>query len=429
LARFGTGTHKITHLGITPDGRRAISAGDDATLRVWNLNSREGTGLYADPDPFEDVDDDDEDGRTIRVGGGSARQPIAVGKPDATPLRLDVRLVGAHGPLAQQPAIAPVRKVTQITPRDDDDDPRRIRQKVSAVDFESPRFLDQGRLETAAVSRDGHLLACFGLDRMLTLWDLRNASKGASLQLAAAPREGESLRLHVQSPVLDRSGTRAAALTRDGLCFWRFDTAVAVRRSVKGVMAPLYLTADDSAVAAFCDDGCLRIWRLQDGRQVSRFEVARNASTAFVGVFACWLSPDGHFARVDLGRRKMLRTLTGFGSAAVVWPDGNFALTRPPSGGLAIWHLHREMVLATLPVAGAAGCAVALEPHGGLAAVAGDDLTLWEIPSGRRLDAITGDARFASCAFDADGVVLTANLQSGREHSFRVERQSTLPEF
>jgi Protein of unknown function (DUF1513) len=118
---------------------------------------------------------------------------------------------------------------------------------------------------------------------------------------------------------------------------------------------------------------------------------ARDASTGFVGAFACWLTPSGAFGRVDLARRKTPRTLTGFGGAAVLWPDGNFARTKPPGGGIAIWHLQREIVLATLPVTDASGCGVALKPDGGLAAVAAADLTMWEVPSGRRLDAITGD--------------------------------------
>ena len=57
-ATMGTGTHNISWLALTADHTHAISAGQDSTLRVWNLESRLGTGLVADRDSSNDDDDE-----------------------------------------------------------------------------------------------------------------------------------------------------------------------------------------------------------------------------------------------------------------------------------------------------------------------------------------------------------------------------------
>jgi hypothetical protein len=185
-------------------------------------------------------------------------------------------------------------------------------------------------------------------------------------------------------------------------------------------VAPLALGPDERAVAAFCADGWLRAWRLADGAVITRARVPRDSVTALASSCAYWLTPDGRLGRFDLARGARRRTLDGFGDAVAVSAGGTLAATRTETG-VAVWDLARGAPLVTVPAAGAAGCALARRGRAGLLAVAGADLTLWDVATGRRLDVLTGDAPFATCAFDADGTGLTASVAGGGGHRFVVD--------
>ena len=416
---FGTGAHKITHIAITPDARRAITAGADATLRVWDLTSRESTGLAAEPDPFGDPggDDDDDERPTFRLGGGQAQTVLATAQ--ALPWSFDGRRFGERNPHDGQPPPAPARIVTALRPRDEEDAADSTRHCVSGEGLAEPLFLPQGPIEAAAVSRDGRVLACFGRDATLAMWDLGDRRRIASLPIPGRAEPGADVR--VASAVVCRDATGAAAVTAGGvLHLWDLATGSVVTAAGQRVVAPLALTLDERAVAAFCADGWLRAWRVADGALITRSRVPRGSVTALASSGAYWLTPDGRLGRFDLARCARRRTLGGFGDAVAVSAGGTLAATRAEPG-VTMWDLARGAPLVTVPAAGATGCALARWGRGGLLAVAGADLTLWDVATGRRLDVLTGDAPFATCVFDADGTGLTATVAGGGRHRFVVE--------
>jgi hypothetical protein len=154
------------------------------------------------------------------------------------------------------------------------------------------------------------------------------------------------------------------------------------------VVAPLALTLDERAVVAFCADGWLRAWRVADGAVITRARVPRESVTVLASSCAYAGSRrTRRLGRFDLARCARRRTLTA--SAMPLRCRPAVRLPPPARRGRRGVGSPRGAPLVTVPAAGAAGCALARRGRAGLLAVAGADLTLWDVATGRRLDMLT----------------------------------------
>ena len=417
-ATMGTGTHNISWLALTADHTRAISAGQDSTLRVWNLESRLGTGLVADRD-FSD--DDDEDPRIeLRRRPFDRESVLSTAGASAAP-RMTLTV---NGKTSSQSSVAAAADITltikDYEDEDEDDERERPKVRVNRRGGDKATWVSPNGAVAAAVAFELNRLACIAQDGTVTVWDLSLETRIAVLPAPENWQPAQGRRSAVPVAVMNEAGTRLMAVRSGHLHLWTIDTS-AGRGVAEGVRAPLYGTPDGAAAAAFCDDGWLRMWRLEDGALVRRTRVPVDAVTAFVGDRACWLTPAGELARFDLVHQSKLKSVTVDAPALKLSANAQWGVG-VSSDACTLWDLSRGRAVVKLPAATIRSCAFWMTRSGGhAAAAAADDLLLWSIPDGRLLDRVTGDSPFVNCEF-VDERKLTADVLSGGTHTFTIEQ-------
>jgi len=332
----------VSHVSLTPDGRRAVSASEDNTLRIWDLDS----------------------GQCIRT------------------------LEGHRGGIYN----------VSLTP-----DGRRA---VSASDDGTLRIwnLDTGQcLHTLAghslrichvsLTLDGRKAVSASEDKTLRIWDVET---GKCLYTLEGHRDGVC---HVS---LSPDGSRAVSGCEDGtFSIWDMDTGECLH-SLAGrcsLVRHISITPDGRRAVTAIFGGHLMIWDLDTG------ECLRSISGHMDGIDHVSITPDGRRAvsssddgtlRIwDLDTGECLHTLAGHGSGVnyiSLTPDGRRAVSASSDRTLRIWDLDSGECLHTL--AGHSGDVlyVSLTRDGRRAVSASSDRTLriWNMDSGDGLSSPVG---------------------------------------
>jgi WD40 repeat protein len=166
------------------------------------------------------------------------------------------------------------------------------------------------------------------------------------------------------------------------------------------------VTPDGRRAVSACEDGTLKVWDLESGRQLqtskatvtgsgllrSRLDGRRVLSASFDGTLKVWDLENGH----------ELRTLEGHGgevTAVTVTPDGQRVLSASADGTIKVWDLESGRELRTLEGHGESVRAVAVTPNGRRAVSASADRTLkvWELESDGELRALRRPRRRSQC--------------------------------
>jgi len=195
------------------------------------------------------------------------------------------------------------------------------------------------------------------------------------------------------------------------------------------------VTTNGSLAVSASDDNTLKVWHLEDGRELRTLEGHSRE------VYGVAIVPDGRRA-VSASRDKMLkvwdlesgcelRTLEGHSGAVnsvAIAPDGRRAVSAARDNTLKVWDLEAGRILLTLE--GHSNCvnSVAIAADGQHAVSASSDRTLkvWDLESGRELRSLKGhsgevygvaiapDGRLAVSA-SRDKMLKVWNLESGLE--------------
>jgi len=373
----------VTAVAVTPDGRRAVSASADHTLKVWDL----ATGAAE---------------RTLR--GHSARVLAVAVTPDGrqavsasddhTLKVWDLATGAAERTLRGHPAWV---SAVAVTP-----DGRRA---VSAADYQTLKVWDLATgaeertlrghaswVYAVAVTPDGRRAVSASHDHTLKVWDLATGAEERTLR-------GHSAR--VLAVAVTPDGRRAVSASADHtLKVWDLATG-AVERTLwghyQGVSA-VAVTPDGRQAVSASDDRTLKVWDLATGAEkfILRAE-ERTLRGHSARVLAVAVTPDGrravsasedHTLKVwDLATEAEERTLRGhsdFVTAVAVTPDGRWAVSASSDHTLKVWDLAtgaEERTLAEFP---RRVWAVAVTPDGRRAVSASDDDTLkvWDLATG-----------------------------------------------
>ena len=327
-----------------------------------------------------------------------------------------------NGKTSSQSSVAAAADITLTIKdyEDEDDERERPKVRVNRRGGDKVTWVSPNGAVASAAAFELNRLACIAQDGTVTVWDLSLETRIAVLPAPENWQPAQGRRSAVPVAVMNEAGTRLMAVRSGHLHLWTIDTS-AGRGVAEGVRAPLYGTPDGAAAAAFCDDGWLRMWRLEDGALVRRTRVPVDAVTAFVGDRACWLTPAGELARFDLVHQSKLKSVTVDAPALKLSANAQWGVG-VSSDACTLWDLSRGRAVVKLPAATIRSCAFWMTRSGGhAAAAAADDLLLWSIPDGRLLDRVTGDSPFVNCAF-VDERKLTADVLSGGTHTFTIER-------
>jgi len=376
----------VRALALTPDGKRAVSGGDDHTLKVWNLESGrelrtlEGhagwvRAVALTPDGKRAVSGSDD--RTLKVWD------LESGR--------ELRTLEGHADSVRAVALTPDGKRAVSGSYDD---------TLKIWDLESGRELRtlEGHaysVTAVALTSDGKRAVSGSYDYTLKIWDLESGEELRTLEGHAGS---------VRSVTLSSDDKRAVSGGDDRtLKVWDLESGAELRtlEGHTGWVTAVALIPDGKRAVSGSDDRTLKVWDLESEGELRTLE--RHADS----VNAVALTPDGKHAvssssdrtlKVwDLESGRELRTLeghTGSVRAVALTPDGKHAVSSSSDRTLKVWDLESGQELRTLEGHADSIRAVALTPDGKRAVSSSWDRTLkvWDLESGQELRTLEGHA-------------------------------------
>jgi WD40 repeat protein len=348
-------TKAATACAVTSDGRRVVSASDDATLIVWDI----------------------ETGRPLTTLKGHARRIWACAiTPD------DRRVVSAS------------------------DD-----HKLKVWDLETGRMLatldsHRGWVNTCAVTPDGQRVISGSDDQTLKIWDLESFRLLATLDAQAV----------VMACAVTPDGRRViSALSDKTLKVWDLESfqLLATLTGHRKYVTACTVTPDGQRVVSASDDRTLKVWDLETGQPLVSW-IGHTAS-----VTACVVTPDGQWVvsasndktlKVwDLETGRLITTLEGHAeevTACAVTPDGRRVVSASWDTDLKIWDLEAEPISVAPEghTAWVVACTVTLDGRCVISASEDRTLRIWDAETGRSLAILEGHFnRVTACAVTPDG--------------------------
>jgi len=303
----------VSAVAVTPDGRKAVSASYDQTLKVWDL----------------------ERGEEVRTLKGHSGWVIAV-------------------------AVTPDGRKA-VSSSDD--------QTLKVWDLERGEEVrtlkgHSGWVIAVAVTPDGRKAVSASGDRTLKVWDLERGEEVRTLK-------GHSGWVYAVAVTPD--GRKAVSSSGDQtLKVWDLERGEEVRtlKGHSGLVYAVAVTPDGRKAVSASGDRTLKVWDLERGEEV------RTLKGHSGWVYAVAVTPDGRKAvsasndqtlKVwDLERGEEVRTLKGHSGsvyAVAVTPDGRKAVSASDDQTLKVWDMETGKIVATFTADGSILCC-AIAPYG-----------------------------------------------------------------
>jgi WD40 repeat protein len=454
VARLGTGRlrhgNHVWDVAFSPDGKRLASRGNDAVIRLWDVNTGKpvrvfdgfwgGESVAFSPDgtmlAAPDISGQESVVRLLDVATGAER-------------RLEGMPPGVMAGRAQV-ALSPDGKVVAVTGPD---------CAIWLWDFATGRQI--GRLDghthwnvpRLAFAPDGKVLASSGQDGTVRLWDVaaRKAlhvlrPEGDRVNAIVFARDGKTL--FSAGGWKDEDDKPGAAKTGRAIRAWEVSTgkqlrARAVAAFAKGVCS--LAVGPDGRTLAVSSDGKVVLWDLQEDKPLRRLPAGRNR---YQSAWRLCFSPDGKFLAGGVGNAVYLwetasgRLLTpapesaasGIRSLAVAG-DGRLLAAAGQDGTIDVWDLPARRVRHRLATEPWGGSPVALSSDATRAAAFSreGDVLLFDMANGRRREHLSAqlgkDLQPNALTYSGDGKVLAVsyfcNLQQGGPRGIQLLDLST----
>ncbi|WP_437537458.1 AAA family ATPase [Sorangium sp. So ce726] len=339
-------TNVVLGVAVTSDGRLAVSASADTTLKVWNL----ATGHL-------------------------------------------LRTLEGHTDVVTGVAVTSDDRLAVSASWD---------KTLKAWDLATGRLLRTLEGHThgvhgVAVSSDGRYAVSASEDKTLKVWDLATGHLLRTL-------EGHTHGVHTVAVTSD--GRFAVSASGDKtLKVWNLATGHLLR-TLEGhtdLVFGMTVTSDGRYAVSASWDKTLKVWDLATGHLLRTLEghtyVVRGVAVTSDGRFAISASSDKTLKVWDLATGHLLRTLEGhtydvFGVA--VTPDGRFAVSASWDDTLKVWDLATGHLLRTLEGHTNVVTGVAVTSDGRLAVSASWDKTLkvWDLATGQSLRTLEGHTNY-----------------------------------
>ncbi len=407
-ARFEGHSGQVSQVAISPDGRRAVSAGADSTVIVWNVEARQMLGRLEGHTDAVTAVQFAPDGRSV-VSGSRDGTLIVWNLENGEIL---ARLAG-HTDAVTGVALTPDGARALSASRD---------ATLRLWDLATGQELDvlEGHTDavlSVAASPDGARALSGAQDGTLRLWDLDTGQELAVL-------EGHTDA--VLSVAFSPDGTRALSGAQDGtLRLWDLDTGQEIRRfeGHTGGVTSVAFSADGLQALSASRDGSVRLWSIERGAELLRLLGHSDAVTSAV------FSPDGRdvlsgsadmtLRLWELHRGSEMRRLSGHADTVyevAVSPDGRTAVSASGDGTLIVWDLETGALLRQLEGHQDWVRSVAFSPDGATILSGSYDTTLilWDAATGAIVRRFEGHAdRVRAVAFSPDGQVAASGGDDG----------------
>ncbi len=373
----------VSGVAVTADGKRAISASDDNTLKVWDL----GCGVLrtlADHSSFVSGVAVTVDGK--RAVSASYDKTLKVWDLESGDV---LRTLVGHSDSVSGVAVTADGKRAVSASRD---------KTLKVWDLESGDLLrtlegHSDSVEGVAVTADGKGVVSASRDHTLKLWDLESGDVLRTL-------EGHTS--FVYGVAVTADGKRAVSASWDHtLKVWDLKSG-GVLRTLEGhsdSVSAVAVTADGKRAISASGDHTLKVWDLESGGVLRTLEghsdfVSGVAVTAD-GKRAVSASGDKTLKMWDLesgsGLRPRKRHASSVSGVAVT-ADGKRAVSASWDHTLKVWDLESGSVLRTLKRHSDSVNGVAVTADGKQAISASGDKTLkvWDLESGAVLRTLEG---------------------------------------
>jgi WD40 repeat protein/predicted MPP superfamily phosphohydrolase len=357
----------VRAVAVTADGTRVVSASEDRTLKLWDL----------------------EQGAEIRTLTGHDNVVLTVAvTPDG-----NCAISGSHD------------KTLRLWDLD-----RGVVLRTFTGHAKSVRAV--------AVTPDGKRALSASEDHTLRLWDLE---RGTEIHAFTGHTRG------VRSVAVTPDGTRAISASEDQtLRLWDLDRCVELQTLAghdREVLA-VAVSPDGARALSASADGTLMLWDLARGARIRT--VARHSAVIWVvaitpdGARAVSASADATIQLWDLALGSESHPLAGHAAgiqAVAVTPDGARALSAAKDQTLRLWNLERGTETLTLAGPAENVRAVAVTPDGKRAVSASDKtLALWDLERGTPALTMAGH----------DKVVLAVAVTPDGKHAVSASEDETI---
>jgi len=416
----------VSDVAVTADGELAVSASDDNTLKVWDL----------------------ETGRTLRTLEGHSARVLGVAvtpggrravsaSADKTLKVWDLETGGVlrtlEGHSAEVSGVAVARDGKWAVSASDD-------STLKVWDLETGRTLRTLKghfsgVSTVAATADGTRAVCGFRGYWLEVWDLETGralrilgSHSDSVTCVAVTPDGKwavsgsndntlevwdlgaggahlTLRGHsdgVLGVAVTPDGKRAVSVSWDNtLRVWDLETGGVLRTLKSGSLSDraVAVTPDGKRAVSASNDKTLKVWDLETGGTQHTLEghsaVVYCVAVTPNGKQALSASMDHTLKVWDPETGRALRSLEGHSAAVYsvgVAPDGKLAVSGCRDGTLKVWDLESGAALRTLEghSAAVAGVAVMLDGKRAVSASYDKTLKVWDLETGRTLRTLEG---------------------------------------
>jgi len=413
---------KLIAVAVRPDGRQIASASDDGGIRVWDLNTTDEHRAVTDSKESLWAVAVSADGKRIAAGGADKKVRVYIGEGAKLETELDAgapvtalaflpdgnRLVVAGGDKAA--------KVWDVT----------AKKVVAELPGHGLAVL------AVAVSEDGKTAFTGAADSAVRAFD---PATGKELWKWASKKAATALAVRKGGKQL-AVGTAEGALTVIDASGATPKEVLSQVAHVAGVSCAAY-SPDGDRLATVGGDGVLKVWAVADTGAPAllvKFEsqAAATGATGAPPLSAVAFAPDGRFVAAagsdsvvrvwDVQTKSEVRGLRGHSdwvTAVAFGPEGRFVASVAAERDNAL----RVFELPALETGSGAGGhalavnAVAVSPNGKFAATAGTDQTMkvWDIATGKELATLVGnaDVPYALAFLANDALVMGGSTQTG----------------
>jgi WD40 repeat protein len=380
----------VTAVALLPDGRRALSASWDGTLKLWDLETGQILTTLEGHSGWVSAVALLPDGR--RALSTSSDKTLKLWDLETGQV---IKTLEGHSECVTAVAMLPDGRRALSASGD---------YTLKLWDLDTGKVLKtleghSGWVSAVALLPDGRRALSSSFDKTLRLWDIETGQVLKTLEGHSGP---------VTAVALLPDGRRALSASGDNtLKLWDFETGL-VLKTLEGhsrEVTAVALLPDGRHALSASGDKTLTLWDLEAGQLLKTLEGhSREVNAVSLlpgGRRALSGSWDNTLKLWDLEAGKLLKTLEGHSrevTAVALLPDGRHALSASGDKTLKLWDLEASQLLKTLEGHSREVTAVSLLP-GGRRALSGswdNTLKLWDLETGQILTTLEGHSGWVS---------------------------------